>query len=188
MHQHGLTLIVGVVSYGDARGACGSRDLGQEGIAHATRRFLDGQFAFAGNGGHIARFHRARDAPAGSQVGHEPGVGVGVGPANEVIQVGGVYLDAQLVATVPQQMEQTERIGPARHADDGAPAGSSPSRWIKAITLRFRSILLPILTGGSDLATAVARGPSRLTASQRGCTIGPGLIVPHFARKRQEAR
>ena len=50
--------------------------------------------SFAAEGGYVLGGNGVGNTPSGGEVGHELGVGVGLGPTDEVVQVGGVNLDA----------------------------------------------------------------------------------------------
>ena len=118
VHQHGLGLIIGVVTHRKRGRAAGLGDLGQKTIAGLPRRLFERKAGLAGQRGHIGPADGAGQAPAFGQLRHERGVSVRLGPAQAVVEMRDVEPQPQLRRQPAQQVEQAQRVRPARHADD----------------------------------------------------------------------
>jgi hypothetical protein len=118
VHEHGLSLVVGLVGNGHSCRAGGQRGLGEEGVAHAAG--LGHRAGAAGAGARLAPLQRGGDAPGGGDPGDAGGLGGRLG-AQPVVEVGDVEPRAaqrlRLVwrpgAQAVEQVEQAERVGAA---------------------------------------------------------------------------
>ena len=117
VHQHRLSLVVGIVAHGDGARANGRSDPAQEGIARAAGRLLDGQAVLAGQRGYAGLLDGAGQLPIGGKGLNKFGVGVGLCPAQPMVQVGHVQGQVVLPAQATEGVQQTEGVGPSRHAD-----------------------------------------------------------------------
>ncbi len=118
MHQHRLGLVIGVVAHCDFVRTDLPGHPRQECVAHAPGGLLEGQPVCAGQRRHVLPLDRDRQAPLRGERCDEVGVGVGVGTARTVVQVGHVEPEVIFLAQAQQDVEQTERIWPAGDADD----------------------------------------------------------------------
>ncbi|MEJ2210958.1 MAG: hypothetical protein P8129_18225 [Anaerolineae bacterium] len=106
MHQHRLGLVVGVVAHGEDPGARPARHAGQEGIAGAAGGLLHRQALPLGQGRHVGVLQVEGQAPIGRQGPHERRVGVGLGPAQPMVQVSHVQVQ---IPAGPQPVEQVQQ-------------------------------------------------------------------------------
>ena len=118
VHQHGLGLIVGVVTHRKRGRAAGLGDLGQEAIAGLPRSLFERKAGLTRQRGHIGPADGAGQPPAVGQLRHERGIGVGLSAAQAVVEMRDVEPQPQLRRQPAEQVEQAQRVRPARHADD----------------------------------------------------------------------
>ena len=123
MHQHGLRLIVGVVPHRHGLRAGGQRNLRQETIARLPGRFLQGKTGGGGHRAHIGLAGSARQAERLSELSHKQRVVASGLAAQAMIEMRDMQTQAQLRRQSVKQMEQAQRIRPARHPDHHRLAG-----------------------------------------------------------------
>ena len=118
MHQHRFGLIVGVVRHGNRLAVLGERHFEQEAVTHLPRRFFEREFVMAGKRRDVARFDRVGQVPVLRDVAHEVRIGLRFVAAQLMIEMSDVQPQIKFRSERAQRVQQAQRIGSARHADD----------------------------------------------------------------------
>jgi hypothetical protein len=108
VHQHRLGLVIGVVTHSYLAGTALTSYPAQESIADTSRRLLEGQPVSAGQRWHILSLDSAWQPPGSGQVGDISSIGVSVGAARTVMEVGHVKAELVRLAQTYQNVEQRE--------------------------------------------------------------------------------
>ncbi len=130
-HQHGLELVVRSVSGGDRRGARAAGGGGEEPAPQRAQPRLAGKPEAPHAHARVPARPLERDAEPRAQLAHESQVGVGLGAAQAMMQVGGVHREAELARHAAQRQHQRDRVGPAAQRDQDAAArsdGAGPAK------------------------------------------------------------
>ena len=118
MHQDGFGLVVGIVSHCDGAGRLGLRHASQEAVPSAPGSLLQRQTMLVCQGSNVATLDMTGQHPLARGGPDKVGIGVGICPPKSVVQVGDDEREPVLCPEPAQQVEQAQRIGAARHADD----------------------------------------------------------------------
>ena len=116
MHKHRLGLVVGIVSYRDLASCCFICYTCQECISHASSSLFKGQPVFTGQCRYVLAIDCGGETPIVRKRSYILRVGVSLFSTYAMVYMRHMEPEVVSVAQTQQNMQQANRIGPARDA------------------------------------------------------------------------